>query len=169
KLADEPDSAGTDLSKDQVGGNHEPVQKGQTNRAFKEGNHCRIGVNRGLARKPILKRRSGHAAFIRKLPLRYSSVGERFKSDDLSRGRGTTPSRLFRLVRARDRIRLRHGFGSGDGLLFHYHLAGANRVCRALTSSFLALQESPVTNFGSKNRKIMTKQELQTLDPWPKR
>lgn len=92
KLADESYSARTGLSENQVRGNHQPVEKCQANGAFKEGGHRRNGVNRGLARKPVLKRGSRHAVFLRKLPLGNGLVWDRFKSGDFGSGRGAIPS-----------------------------------------------------------------------------
>jgi len=99
-----------------VGGNHQSVQKSQPDRAFKEGDHLRLSVNRGFARKPVLERGSRQAALFRKLPLGNGSMSSCFKLDDLRRGSGAIPSPLFWFVLAKGRIRLKHGFGFGGAV-----------------------------------------------------
>ncbi|MCI0563848.1 MAG: hypothetical protein MN733_35685, partial [Nitrososphaera sp.] len=101
---------------DEVDGSHHPMQKGQPDCAFTEGDQSWISVNPRLARQPILERGSWHTALLRKLPLGNGSMSSRFKGDDLRRGSRAIPSRLFWFVLARCRIRFTHGFGSGGAV-----------------------------------------------------
>src|SRR5262249_23292588 len=88
----------------------------QPGRTFKESDQFWLGVDSRLARKPILERGARQTTLLRKLSLGSSLTGSRFKLDDFRRNSGTRQSRLFCLLLARGRIRLKHGFGSGGAV-----------------------------------------------------
>ncbi|MCI0662763.1 MAG: hypothetical protein L0220_16980, partial [Acidobacteria bacterium] len=171
KLADEADAARSGLRKDEVGGNHQSVQKGQSDWTFKECDHLRLSVNCGFARKPVLERGSRQAALFRKLPLGNGSIRSRFKLDDLRRGFGAIPSRLFWFVLAKYRIRLKHGFGFGGAVgLATTTLPELNLLVENGSATLLtAVGKNRASIFDFKERIIAPTSGLQIVTPWPKR